>query len=320
MVERRRQVHHLARDDRAVADHRPLDDPVHADDADLGMIDDRRRHDAAERAEARNRDRRTAQLVALRTVRAHGVGEPRDFGGDRPHVARFGMAQHRHRQPAVRLRRDAHVHRAVARDHAGFVVEARIDLREVAQREHHRADQQRQRRELAARIAVTAVQFGAQRFELGHVDFLDVAEVRNAALRFLHLARDRAPQADHRYVGFVVAFVVAARLRRMARPAARTRICIEIRMQDPPRFAGAAHIAQLDAHVPRALAHGRRRERPFTRRERRAWRFRFLRVIGRLRTTRLRRCVLRRRLGGRFRRRVGHRLRRCCRDRCGCYL
>ena len=56
-------------------------------------------------------------------------------------------------QAAVGLRRDAEVHRVVQRQHAGLVVEAGVDLREVAPPRARRADQEGQRRELAPRCA-----------------------------------------------------------------------------------------------------------------------------------------------------------------------
>src|SRR4029079_14401843 len=57
MIERRREVHHAPRNDRAGAHHGPLDGAVDADDRDLGMIDHGCRDDAAQRAQARDRDR-----------------------------------------------------------------------------------------------------------------------------------------------------------------------------------------------------------------------------------------------------------------------
>ncbi len=46
------------------ADHRPLDDAVDADDRHFRRVDDRRGHDAAERAQAGDGDRRSGELVA----------------------------------------------------------------------------------------------------------------------------------------------------------------------------------------------------------------------------------------------------------------
>ncbi len=53
VVERSRQVHRLARDDRAVANHRSRRDSLDRDDRDLGRIHQRRRRRPAEAAEAR---------------------------------------------------------------------------------------------------------------------------------------------------------------------------------------------------------------------------------------------------------------------------
>ena len=45
---------------------------------------------------------------------------------------------------------------------------------------------------------------GAQGFQVGDVDFLDIAEMRDASLGVLHLLGDLATQADHRHRLFVV--------------------------------------------------------------------------------------------------------------------
>src|SRR4029077_1144347 len=74
VIERRGQVHHLADYDLTVTHHRSLGDAVDADDRDLGVIDHRRRGEAAERAEAGDRDRRTGQLVARRLAGASCFG------------------------------------------------------------------------------------------------------------------------------------------------------------------------------------------------------------------------------------------------------
>src|SRR5262249_11146445 len=63
VIERRRDVHPLAHDYLALDHHRLLDDRVRPNDRDFRMIDDRRRDDAAERAEARDRDRRAGEVV-----------------------------------------------------------------------------------------------------------------------------------------------------------------------------------------------------------------------------------------------------------------
>ncbi|MNV93676.1 hypothetical protein D3C71_1883920 [compost metagenome] len=79
---------------------------------------------------------------------------------------------------------------AVAGDHLGIVVVACIELREVAQGDHQRTDQERQQGQLAARGAMFGVEVDAQGFEVGDVDLLDIAEVRDAPLGFGHLLRN----------------------------------------------------------------------------------------------------------------------------------
>ena len=88
------------------------------------------------------------------------------------------------------------MHGVVQRQHAGLVVEAGIDLRKLAHREHDRADQERERRQMPALRAPLRVEPHAQGLELADVDLLDIGVVRNAALGLLHLLRDLAAQAD----------------------------------------------------------------------------------------------------------------------------
>ena len=85
----------------------------------------------------------------------------------------------------------------------GIVVEA-TPLRNVALptqlteaiEQKQRADQESQHREMPALRAPLRIEPLAQGFEFGDVDFLDVGEVRDAALGVLHLLRDLAAQAD----------------------------------------------------------------------------------------------------------------------------
>ena len=134
VIEGRRQVHHLAHDDVAVAHDRALDDRVGPDDRDFRMIDHRRGDEAAERAEAGDGDGRAGKIVARGLAVARELRQTRDFGCARPR----GRAPRRVRttgtiRPFARLRGDADMHGRVAMHDAGFVVEARVDLRIIRQ-------------------------------------------------------------------------------------------------------------------------------------------------------------------------------------------
>ena len=108
------------------------DDLVDADDGHLGGVDDRRRDDAAERAEAGDRDRRAGQLLQRHLRRAGGLGQAGDLGGGRPQIADVGVLDDRHHQARGRLHGDAEVDRAVALHDTGLVVEPGVHLRVVA--------------------------------------------------------------------------------------------------------------------------------------------------------------------------------------------
>src|SRR5262245_57407465 len=63
VVDRHRQVHLLADDDLAVLDDRRVLDRVHAEDRDLGEVDDGRREQAADVAGVGDRERAAGQIV-----------------------------------------------------------------------------------------------------------------------------------------------------------------------------------------------------------------------------------------------------------------
>ena len=103
--------------------------------------------------------------------------------------------------------------------------------------------------------------------------------MRNAALGVLHFFGDFPAQADQRRRMFVLPFGVAlaAGARTTANIAARAALAardmrVEVGVRDASRRAAAKYRLQLDAEVPGALTHRRRRQRLFARRARRAGR------------------------------------------------
>ncbi|MNI58359.1 hypothetical protein D3C73_1134690 [compost metagenome] len=106
------------------------------------------------------------------------------------------------------------MHRAEAGDDLGFVVVTGVDLREIAQRDDHGADQERQQSQLAASGTVFFVEVRAQLFHGGDVHFFDVTEVSGALRGVLHALGDLAAHADHRDLFFVSALGVSAADRR----------------------------------------------------------------------------------------------------------
>ena len=157
------------------------------------------------------------------------------------------MAQHGHHQAAVGLRGNAQVDGLVAGNHPGIVVIPGVDLRKLAQRQHHGAGQKRQQREFAARSAVDFVELLAQLLQLGHVHFFHIAEVRDAALGLLHLLRNLAAQADdgNRFL------TVALNILRVAphHRALASGKGFQVGVGNLPGRAAAMHQAQVHPHV-----------------------------------------------------------------------
>ena len=72
----------------AAVPHRPHGDLVDADDRHFGMVDDRRRHDAAHRAERGDGDGRAGQLVARRPCRRGRRSASRSTSAAQSHRSR----------------------------------------------------------------------------------------------------------------------------------------------------------------------------------------------------------------------------------------
>ena len=75
VVEGERERQQQPRHDLALAHHRLLARARHAEDGHLGVVDDRDRAGAAERADIRDRERAPAQVVERRLALAHALGE-----------------------------------------------------------------------------------------------------------------------------------------------------------------------------------------------------------------------------------------------------
>ncbi len=132
-----------ANDDLTVADDRPLDDPVEADDRDLGVVDERRDQEPAELACARDRDRRVAELLDAEAAGSRALGEATHVGVQLCDRAPRAASHHRDDEPVVGLHRDTDVD-AVEEDDL-VVLEPCVQLREAHDRRRDCADRVRAR-------------------------------------------------------------------------------------------------------------------------------------------------------------------------------
>ncbi len=77
----------------------------------------------------------------------------------------------------------------------GLVVEGGVEHRPIGDRLGHRSDQEGQHGQLGI-VAAVAVHHRPRFLERGDVEFLDQSEVRDSALRLLHILGDLAAEAD----------------------------------------------------------------------------------------------------------------------------
>ena len=133
-------------DDLAVAHDRARRDAVHAEDADLGVIDERCHEEAAELAGARDGEGRAAELLRQELPGACPLGERVDVGAQLVEAALPAGADDGHDEPLVGLHRDAEVVAVEVDDLVAF--EPGVQLGELLQRERgraqHRGEQQLQ--------------------------------------------------------------------------------------------------------------------------------------------------------------------------------
>ena len=244
MIERRRQIHDTTDRDLTVMHHHALDRFVDADDGHLGGVQDGRRNDAAQLAEAGESDGRAAELLAPRPTAAGGLGDAADLGGQVVEAAARDISHHRHFEAIRGLGGDAQVHGGMTQQHIACGVVLRIALRESGERIGERTGDERQIGQgLATRCFACGVQSDAQRFEVGDIDLFDIREMRRVALGLGHALGDDPAHTDDGDLGDA------------GRAALRT---LEVGLDDASAGSGALHARQIEPYL-RSTAAGRRR-------------------------------------------------------------
>ena len=190
MIERGRQVHDSTHHHRALAHYRPLDRFVESDDGHFRRIDDGCGCDAAELAEAGDRDGRSGQFLAAGLVGARPIGQAANLGGGIPEASALARcappAPSSHRGSGWRCRharRDGAPVRRAPRRTRRCIAET---IRAPASAPSPRAEDN-----LRSRARRATDSSAPQGLEFGHVDFFDVGEVRNVALRLAHAFGDQ---------------------------------------------------------------------------------------------------------------------------------
>src|SRR6516225_4279258 len=94
------------------------------------------------------------------------------------------------------LRGDSEMHALIAAHETIVVMEASVDLRVILQGIDHRLRKEGQQSQFTPRLSPSRIEFCAQLLEFGHIDLLDIGEVRDAALRVLHAHGDGPAKAN----------------------------------------------------------------------------------------------------------------------------
>ena len=181
MVEGDGDVSEPADDQLPVANGGPLGDPVEAEDADLGMVDERRDHEAGELARARDAEGRAAELLGLQRAGARCIGQPRHVLGELVHGARIAAAHDRDDEALLGLDGDAEV--VPVEQHDLVPLEPGVELGHLLERQGGGAKRERDE---------------ATQVEPRQVALLDPRDGRDLAVRPREVVGDEAADAAER--------------------------------------------------------------------------------------------------------------------------
>ena len=180
VVERARDEPDVADQDRAVDHHRPLGDPVDAEDRDLGVVHERRREEPAQPAGARDGERRAAQLLRRERPGGGRGAQPGDLRRQLLDRLRRSVADDGDHEPGLGLHRDPEVDVVEVDDLVA--VEARVQRGMAAERLDRRAKHERQ-------VACSSPRVSER---CGEVALLDHGHRRHLAMRAGQMLGDRA--------------------------------------------------------------------------------------------------------------------------------
>src|SRR5712692_922774 len=198
VVERARQVHHLPNRDPVVPDDGSLFDLVHAEDGDLGPVDDWCREDAAFLTERGDREGGPLDVLQGEFLVARCRGEPINFFREVPEPFLVGLVHNGDREALVRGRRDADVVVSFDDDLRSLVVDGGVQRREFHQRREDGFDEEREERELDPLALRGGFQMVAQVDELGHIDLFHIGEMSRRDVGLRHLLENPLAQPMNR--------------------------------------------------------------------------------------------------------------------------
>ena len=259
VIVRQRQRQHQPRHERAVLVHRAVCGARHAEDGDLGRVDDRRERRATDAAQARDREAAALHLGGRQLARPRLLAQRRQLARQLEHVLAVRVAHDRHDQPVGRVGREAHVHVVLHHQLAGLQVQRRAEQRKGLQRLHARAHHERQRRQLEAARRRLVLELHARGFHLGDVGLVELGHVRHVdPARVQPRARDLLDAAQRAALDRAERREVHRRHTRQRRAGHRRRlgqqsldVRLDVLLGDPPLGTATGDPAEVHAQLAR---------------------------------------------------------------------
>ena len=191
-----RQIHHRPDLDLAVHRHRTLHDVVHAQNARLRRVQDRRRHQRAVGAAVGDGEGAALHLVHGQGAVARRLAQGRDALLNARQRQRVGVAQHRHDQALVGADSDADVVVVLVDDVRA--VDLGVDGRDFLQRGDHGLGEEAHEAELGAMALFEGfLVLAAQRHHRRHVHLVEGGQLGGRVLRLFQATGDGLTQARH---------------------------------------------------------------------------------------------------------------------------
>jgi hypothetical protein len=251
---------------------------VQTDDGELGLVDDRRGEDAAERPDVGDGAGTAFELVEGECPLPGSPGEVGDLVRELEHVLAVGVLDNRNDETLRGVDRDSDVVVPLEHQLSGLLVDAGVEDRVVLEHGHQRLDEERQQRESPAPGFDLALDRAVVLEELGDIGLLDMGDVCRDLLRAPHRAGDDLSQVAQRHP-FDLPVPGGLRnpdgrrrgLRR--RRGRRTTRCrrsggrgrpFDIVVTDAPSRARSLDGSEIDAQAARKRSRFRRRQRPST--------------------------------------------------------
>ncbi len=235
------------------------------DDRHLRWVDDRRRVGTAQHADIGDADGAVGEIRLADPALAGGLGQPRHLAGDLEQAQLLDALDIGHQQADPAVHRHADVAVRLVVDFADRVVDPAVEDRMGLERQRQRLHHQRHQRESRAGRLGLRLEPLTQRQQLGDIDLVAVAEMRDRRRRLDHALGHHRAHAANRLDPQCIRAGFGRVLRRRRRALADAALLEgqHILLEHPAMLAGAGNRGQRDPEFAHQPSHrGARRNAP----------------------------------------------------------